>query len=179
MIKKIYFDLDGVLADFQWQVQAKFSIKDIGQFIKDNSQSAFWSKLTKAGEEFWSSMPQTKHGWDLVVWAIKNQIPYEILTAPTRDKSSRTGKAKWVKQNVNSKTAVNFAAAHKKQEFAAPGMVLIDDKPETIDQWNAAGGIGLLYKDSEYKKTLAELDKLQKHAVNEMLSFEEFATRFK
>jgi hypothetical protein len=44
-----------------------------------------------------------------------------------------------------------------KQQYANPNSILIDDTPIVIEQWNAAGGIGILHTDAI--STIKELKK--------------------
>ena len=44
-----------------------------------------------------------------------------------------------------------------KQQHAAPDRILIDDTESVIDQWNAAGGIGILHKDWETTITILKM----------------------
>ena len=44
-----------------------------------------------------------------------------------------------------------------KQQYANPNSILIDDTLSVIEQWNAAGGIGILHTDAE--STIAEMKK--------------------
>jgi hypothetical protein len=37
---------------------------------------------------------------------------------------------------------------NKKQEFASPNSILIDDREKNIEQWRNAGGIGVLHTDA-------------------------------
>ena len=50
---------------------------------------------------------------------------------------------------IYNSTLLNYSSKNK---------ILIDDKPETIDNWNNAGGIGILYKNTP--DTLKQLKKL-------------------
>ena len=41
-----------------------------------------------------------------------------------------------------------LAFAHQKKDYANENSILIDDRSKNIDQWRAAGGIGILHTDA-------------------------------
>jgi hypothetical protein len=45
-----------------------------------------------------------------------------------------------------------------KQMFAGPNRILIDDMEQTINEWNAAGGIGIHHTSAD--NTISQLKKL-------------------
>ena len=77
---------------------------------------------------------------------IKNYNP-TLLSSPSRSNSSRMGKRIWRKRNLPS-TKLVLAQAAKKQNYANPNSILIDDRESNIDQWVKAGGIGILHTDT-------------------------------
>ena len=48
--------------------------------------------------------------------------------------------------------------AKQKQELANPESILIDDRQINIDQWEAAGGIGILHTSTD--NTISQLKEL-------------------
>jgi hypothetical protein len=92
-----------------------------------------------------------------------SQYNYELLTSPSIKQQSLMGKGLWVKNHTNkglfkSKPKVNYRFAKKKVEFAAPNHILIDDRADTINSWNAAGGVGILHTSAA--NTISQLKKL-------------------
>jgi hypothetical protein len=67
-----------------------------------------------------------------------------LLSAPSREESSKLGKRLWVKKNLPG-TKLMLAYAKDKQKEAAPNHILIDDRKSNIDEWRANGGIGILH----------------------------------
>ena len=51
-----------------------------------------------------------------------------------------------------------IAQAYLKKNYAAPNHILIDDKKSNIDEWRAAGGIGILHTSAA--DTIQQLKKL-------------------
>lgn len=146
MIKKIFLDMDGVIADFNQQFinLTNYHPKD---FEFKFGKSKFWEVITKEGKNFWSNIPlmdNAKNLLDILYIYNTNNIPIEILSAPSRDKSSIIGKKEWLKKyNINFKQ--NFVPAIKKQKFAKPDHLLIDDNIDNCKQWIEKGGKAILY----------------------------------
>jgi len=138
----IYSDMDGVITDFDKRFM-KYS-KDIppSQYESENGKEAFWDLITKEGVKFWVGMDWMSDGktyWDY----IKKYNPI-LLSAPSREESSKLGKRLWVKKNLPG-TKLMLVYAKDKQKEAAPNHILIDDRKSNIDEWRANGGIGILH----------------------------------
>jgi hypothetical protein len=136
---QIYCDMDGVLADFESGYEKLTGIDLRGEFKKGDD---FWVPISKAGVGFWAGlkwMPDGKELWDYL-----HPFTPKLLSAPSRDESSRIGKHVWVKNNIPG-TKLILRYAKQKQELATPDSILIDDRQVNIDQWEAAGGIGILH----------------------------------
>lgn len=73
----------------------------------------------------------------------------EFLTAPIGEYAERD-KTRWVRDNLKNEFPVNVVPRVEKVDFCTSGnCILIDDHPDTIEQWVEAGGIGHLYVDSD------------------------------
>jgi hypothetical protein len=148
---KIYCDMDGVLVDFEK------GYKDLTgtEASYSTDPNEFWEPITKAGAGFWIRlkwMPDGKELWDY----IKPYNP-ELLSAPSREESSRIGKFTWVKRNTPG-TKLILRSADRKQEFATPDAILIDDRADNIQRWIDAGGIGIHHISAE--NTIKQLQEL-------------------
>ena len=164
---RIFCDMDGVLSDWDSQFEKEAGMT-IDEFQKEYSKNASWKLVGKAGEPFWAGMEWMTDGIDL--WAFIRKFKPTILSSPSLDPNSITGKAKWLKKNLNW----DFPYITKKEdwtgnertifysnkfEFATgPSDILIDDTPKKLDAWIAAGGTGILHTSA--KETIAELKKL-------------------
>jgi len=84
-------------------------------------------------------MSDGKTYWDY----IKN-YDVELLSSPSRSQTSRLGKRLWVRNNLPG-VKLTLAQAAKKQNYAAPNHILIDDRESNIEQWRSQGGIGILH----------------------------------
>lgn len=135
---KIYCDMDGVIVDFDKGYKELTGTE--ASF--DTPKEEFWTPIQKAGAPFWIKlqwMPDGKKLWEF----IKPYNP-QLLSAPSRDESSKIGKFVWVKRNVPG-TKLILRSAERKQEFATPNSILIDDRADNIQRWKDAGGIGILH----------------------------------
>jgi FMN phosphatase YigB (HAD superfamily) len=138
---KIYCDMDGVLCDFdkQFEQYAKMSPK---AFESKFGTDKFWELIDKIGYIFWSKMPWMPDGKAL--WSYISKYKPNLLSAPSQKASSRYGKRLWVSENVPGAKLI-LADREKKQNYSKKNSILIDDRPDTISEWNAKGGIGILH----------------------------------
>ncbi len=150
----IYCDMDGVLVDFE-KGYYDLTGTSTKQFPKgDNS---FWQPISDAGAEFWATLPWMPDGKEL--WNYIKKYKPNILSSPSQDPSSKVGKEAWLQMNLQSgyKKAYFYNRANK-QLFSDKNRILIDDLPNTINEWNAKGGIGILHTSAA--NTIKELKKL-------------------
>jgi len=156
----IFCDMDGVLVDFDEGYKQLTGVTT--HHADSQGKDEFW-KLFRDGlkdkdiseRSYWANldwMPDGKQLWDY----IKEYNPY-VLTAPSvnfdipfeerykmENNESMQGKTEWVQRLPNMKK-IYFRSAGRKADFAGPNKILIDDRKDTIDKWNANGGIGILH----------------------------------
>jgi hypothetical protein len=149
----IYCDMDSVLVDFDRGYQELTGMTS--QQADAKGVETFWDPISKAGAKFWITldwMPDGKQLWDY----IRKYNPI-LLSAPSREESSKLGKRVWVKRELPGvKLILKYAS--QKQEYASPTSILIDDRQKNIDQWEAAGGIGILHTSTP--DTIKQLQQL-------------------
>jgi hypothetical protein len=152
----IYCDMDGVLVDFDKQFEKVSGGISPREYEEANGKEAFWNLIdNENGVGFWVGMPWMPNGkqlWDY----IKPNTPL-LLSSPSRSNSSRLGKRLWVRNNLPG-TKLILANSYNKKNYADSNNILIDDRPSNIDQWKAAGGIGILFISTD--QTIEELKKL-------------------
>jgi hypothetical protein len=161
---QIFQDLDGCLCDLESHFR-NLSGENLGpkEYQEKYGKDAFWKKMESFGEEFWSEMPWMPDGKELWDY-IKNQNP-TILSAPSRDPKSVSGKMKWIEKNLPelannrlqtkckngwdgvSKIILN---PDKYRYVRGPNDILIDDTPEKINKWIQAGGTGILHTSAKH-----------------------------
>ena len=155
---RIYVDMDGVLCDFIAQ-----SKKATGKIFTQDKAKEYWP-IIKRTPRFWSDMPWMPGGKQL--WNYIKQYNPHILSAYTPDDPNCIpGKRTWLRKNVRiSSNRVNLVRRVEKQKFAMKSdmgrrpAILIDDFPRNIDQFKAAGGMGIVHTSTS--NTLRELKKL-------------------
>ena len=150
---KIYCDMDGVIVDFEDGYERLTGKNIKGNHVKGDGD--FWQPITDAGANFWINLKWMPDGEKLWKY-IKNYSP-SILSAPSREKSSRIGKEIWVRTNIPG-TELILKPAPEKQELAEPNAILIDDRKDNIQQWKDAGGIGILHTSAN--DTIKQLQEL-------------------
>lgn len=149
--------MDGVLSDFDKRFE-EFGGMSPQQFEKEKGKDQFWNLIDKqVGVKFWAGMPWMSDGKEL--WNHIKQYNPTLLSAPSRENESRLGKRIWVKNNIPG-TPLILAAAEKKKNYARKNAILIDDRVSNINDWNNAGGIGILHTS-----TATTLDKLSKYGL--------------
>ena len=149
---KIYLDLDGVVADFDKRFTDLAGMSP-SAFEAEYGKNKFWDFIDEGANKlkFWIGIPPMPQAKELIQYV--SQFDYEVLTAPSAKKQSILGKNLWMKNMVKqglfpSKPKVNFRKAKEKHKIK-PNLtkkdILIDDRASTIDNWNNAGGTGILF----------------------------------
>lgn len=145
--------MDGVLVDFEKGYEDLTGQNIRGQHVSGGPN--FWDPITKAGAQFWIKLPWMADGKQL--WEYIKQYTPVLLSAPSREESSKIGKYVWVKREMPG-TKLILRSAERKQEFATPQSILIDDRKDNIDRWKEAGGIGIYHTSAA--DTIQQLKKL-------------------
>ena len=169
----IFCDMDGVLVDFDEGYKELTGVTT--HHADSQGKDEFWRLFRDSLKEkdipersYWANldwMPDGKQLWDY----IKDYNPY-VLTAPSvnfdipfeerykmENNESMQGKTEWVQRLPNMRK-IYFRSAARKADFAGPNKILIDDRKDTIDSWNANGGIGILHTSTA--NTIKQLQEL-------------------
>jgi hypothetical protein len=149
----IYCDMDGVLVDFDK------GYKDLTGITSKEADAKgpefFWEPIKQEGAKYWIKlkwMPDGKQLWDY----IKKYNP-SLLSAPSKEESSKIGKRIWVKNNLPN-VKLYLKPASQKSQFSSKNKILIDDRESNIEQWREKGGIGIFHTSaSDTIKQLKEL----------------------
>ena len=149
----IYCDMDSVLVDFDRGYQELTGMTT--QQADAMGPDTFWEPLIKAGAKWWITLNWMSDGKQL--WNYIKKYNPILLSAPSREESSKLGKRVWVKRELPG-TKLILRYAPQKQEYASPTSILIDDREKNIDQWEAAGGIGILHTSAA--NTIEQLKQL-------------------
>ena len=158
----IFCDMDGVLVDFDkgYEDLTGKSTKHVDVQDKDIFWDTFKDSLKEKGMseyEYWVKVDWEKGG--PMLWNyIKPYNPY-ILTAPSLNPESRQGKRDWVTRLDGMKN-IYFRKAADKADLSGKNKILIDDRADTIERWNAKGGIGILHDPKNPQSTIKKLKEL-------------------
>jgi hypothetical protein len=169
----VFCDMDGVLVDFDEGYKELTGVTT--QHADSQGKNEFWSLFRDSlknkdisERSYWANLDWMSDGkqlWDY----IKDYNPY-VLTAPSvnfdipfeerykvENNESMQGKTEWVQRLPNMRK-IYFRSAARKADFAGPNKILIDDRKDTIDKWNANGGIGILHTSTA--NTIKQLQEL-------------------
>ena len=166
LIKKVFFDMDGVLADFNRGVTELADSPPVTQETSTKEKDdAMWKKISKV-DHFYDKlelMPGAKEMFDQVYSKYNDRC--EILSAIPKPHRgvvhARDDKVRWAKRILSPDVKTNIVFRADKISFCGgKEYVLIDDYQKNIDEWEEHGGTGILYKDAE--QTLKRLEELEK-----------------
>ena len=154
MVRKIFFDMDGVLADFDRGIRELCGIPSLNQEAADKA----------ADERMWAAVRDTDHFYDrleLMPGAEKMfRLLYkkygsccEILTAiPKAERgitSAGEDKIRWVRRLLSENIPVHIVYKEEKKNYCTgKDCILIDDYSTNIKDWEAFGGTGILFKNA-------------------------------
>lgn len=162
-VQKIYFDMDGVLADFARGVQEMCHMDAPPQEGHKEENDRMWARIRAIGNFYdrLELMPGAKEMFDRIYKAHGRKV--EILTGiPKPDKGIPTAgenKTTWVRRLLSDKVKMNIVLRKEKQKFCkGEGFILIDDLEKNIEEWKKQGGTGIWHKSAE--ETMKELEEL-------------------
>jgi len=132
----VYFDMDDTLTDYSGQInKTKLTPKDT---VKPENIS------------FWENMEWLKGSEDMLHFSTQF-FNTKILTRTPDLDHIKQAKKEWIKKNtkwLGDLEVITVRRGSNKAEYATPNSILIDDKQETIDKFNQAGGIGILFNNN-------------------------------
>lgn len=154
-IKKIYFDLDGVLADFDRGVKELCGMESANQSDMTPADNDRLFAAIKSVDNFYNRL-ELIPGASRMFHAIDAMYPEdcEILTGIPKPRRGIEGaaedKTEWVHKNIGKNIKVNIAYREEKKNYArGPLDVLVDDYERNIEEWEKAGGTGILFTSAE------------------------------
>ena len=167
-MKTLYLDMDGVIADFEKRYQELFNQTPVeGRNQKEFGKN--WPIFVQ-GDNFASldKWPGADELLKFVESIRKNyNVNVEILSSSGGHRFHNEvsdQKTRWLKKHgITYKTNFVPGRVHK-AKYATPDSILIDDTPDVIENFNNAGGIGILHQD--LGKTFQRLDSLIKNSLN-------------
>jgi hypothetical protein len=137
MNRRIYVDLDGVLADFD--LAARMILGEHPRAFEDRYGSdEFWKRLHAVGDFFATMRPMVdaQELWDFCC-SIGEPT---VLTGIPRDGNAAEQKRAWVLQHFNHDRVIT-CPSRDKRDSCRPGDILIDDWLRYRDLWEGAEGV--------------------------------------
>jgi hypothetical protein len=164
-VSKIYFDMDGVLADFDKGVNELCHMKATSQNKQADEKydDLMWEEIRKI-DHFYDRldlMPGAKEMFDLLYGKYGDKC--EILTGIPRESrgivTAAEDKVAWTRRMLSWTIKIHTVSRKEKKEYCTgPETILIDDREQTILEWREGGGTAVLHISPE--QTTEELKKL-------------------
>ena len=161
-VKRIFIDMDGVLADF---IRGVESPQYLGEPLTNDDEGHTTYDLKKeelTNKRLFANLPPMVDMYDLLAYVRHCDTPWEILTAAGDVNRELVvfDKNEWIKKYVDPTVPVTCTfTGTQKAAFAFEGSVLIDDRQKNIDAWVDAGGIGIVHTSA--KNTITTLKELR------------------
>ena len=162
---KLYFDLDGVLADMKGYMNTH-NIPYNPDGVRDKSVDIImWDKIREI-PHFYQKLKPVKGSIELFK-QLNKVYDCEVLSAIPMPRWNLEGtgedKTKWCNHYLGKDVKVNICYRKEKQDYAVGrNCVLVDDLGINIEEWEKHGGSGILFKsakDFDFDK-LAKIDEM-------------------
>ena len=158
-ITKIFFDIDGVLADFDKGVRELCGITPLPQSTSypPGYDEKLWAAVKNVGH-FYDKLDIIEEGKQIFDY-VYSRFPdkCEILTGIPRPSrgivTAAEDKVNWIRRNINSDIPIHTVLRKDKPLFCeGAGSILIDDFDDNIKNWQECGGTGILFSDDIWQK---------------------------
>ena len=155
-IKKIYFDMDGVLADFDRGVSELCGLepREPGKERSEEEDTLMWEKIREEGHFYdkLEPMPGALEMFKKVYGMFGEDC--QILTGIPKPKrgieTAGEDKISWAHRLLSDKLKVNIVYREEKRNFClGKEYILVDDLAENIESWENCGGTGILFRNAE------------------------------
>lgn len=150
----VYFDMDGVLCDFDKQA-------DKMEIWKPENHKPDWKKTQDIGEKFWSEMEPIQEGMNLLSEVEKAGYEIGIFSAIHLD-CGKKGKRDWLAKHlpqIPNKNIIIVRSGSMKHKFARKNSMLIDDKVSNVENYISVGEKGLVFtRDTSLSDVLGVLN---------------------
>ncbi len=165
---KIYFDMDGVLADF---AQAAKNIPGFSSDLNCASQNMtdeqkhakkkYWLEIEQI-DSFWADMDIVDNITELLDFASLCGDLFVLTKTPSANKFAdgqnyvnkiADAKRAWIKKHLSKYFDDEniIVCSGKKGKLIRPdkNSILVDDRPDNIAEWSECGGTGILFLGSD------------------------------
>jgi hypothetical protein len=158
--RRLYLDMDGVLANFDKRAEAILGTNNIYKYEFIWGPEKFWTEINKH-EDFFLSLELMPDAYELYT-AVYHLDPVILTALPkTGAERVRSQKEAWVELNlsINGKVPKVIACkTHEKPLYCLPEDVLIDDRAVNRDAWRKAGGHYIVHRNAS--ESLQQLEYL-------------------
>ncbi len=157
-VERIYFDMDDVLVDFTHGVREFCGLEIKGEHAV--SDDILFDGIRRVGNFYQRAKPIIGSLELFSDLRKKYGDKVEVLTAipkPSRNLPMIGEEKKaWIMRYLGSDVGVNIVYRREKVNFVKnKGSILIDDNEDNIDDWEHAGGTGILFTDAKsLRKTI-------------------------
>lgn len=153
MIKTVFLDMDGVITSFRRGVCN--ALDKPYDYLTMSDKWIFWDNWPDVTFEmvneictatFWDNLPWMHDGHKILrsLFPRFNLEQVYLLTTPMPNIESASGKMMWISGNLPVYLKRTIITMAPKSLLARPDTLLIDDKDKNIEEFEAAGGRGLL-----------------------------------
>lgn len=143
----VLLDLDGVLADFLGGCLQQHGWNDLDPA---KVQWEFWHGKGMSDADFWESkdfnfwvnLPKTVDGLEILN-VVERQVGRHnvfICSSPCLTRGCTAGKALWVEEHLPAGYSQRLFLTGRKEVFAGPRKVLVDDNDDNLNRFASAGG---------------------------------------
>ena len=154
--KKIFFDMDGVLADFDRGVVELCNMQPIpqGKEWKPGMDEPMWAKVREIDHYYdkLEIMPGAKEMFDTIYEKYADKC--EILTGIPKPKrgilTAGEDKINWIRRLFSEDIVINIVYREQKPDYCSgKDCILIDDLEVNIEEWEKMGGTGIVHRSVE------------------------------
>ena len=165
---KLYFDMDGVLADFAAAANKLDGFReDLNQATKNmtdeqrEAKKKYWLEIEQISD-FWSGMKPIQDVEQVLELAQKIGELFILTKTPSANKfvngqeyvnKIADAKRQWIKKHFSKyfEDKNVIVCSGKKGDLINPdeNCILIDDRTDNIEQWCSCGGTGVLFVSPE------------------------------
>ena len=169
----ILVDMDEVLTDFVTAAAHVHGVSratleerrvpgewDIAIPLGITSPAEFWKPIDAMGERFWAELIELSSGAKLLDYIDKLKLEYYVVSTPSHNPSSWSGKKKWFIKYYG-KFFNKIVLTQHKHLLAKENTILIDDRELNCTKFETHGGRSLLYPNQGNRRHYLINDKFE------------------
>lgn len=153
MSPQLFLDCDGVLADFEAGAREVLGAS-VREFEQRHGKREFWRRLART-RDFYATLPLMDDA-RLLFDAVAHLDPI-ILTGLPLGNWAAPQKVRWAEEHFPG-THIITCMARDKYRHMKGADVLVDDRADHRDKWEAAGGIFVHHRNA--RASIAELARI-------------------